>query len=136
MFKSRLRSRPRIEIIPMIDVIFFLLVFFMLFTTFKTTPHGLDIRLPQAITATQQQEDQIVNIYINDEGDIFFDEAEVTLGELRGALAMERDQNPNLVSLIQADQQTPYSYVVGVMDLLRELDLYRISFAAEPPSGD
>ncbi len=136
MFKTRLRRRPRIEIIPMIDVIFFLLVFFMLFTTFKTTPHGLDIQLPQAVTATQQQEDQIVSIYINQHGEIYYDESRVSIGELGGALASRQQEHPNLVSLIQADQQTPYNYVVQVMDLLRELGLYRISFGAEPPSGD
>jgi len=136
MFKTKLRRRPRVEIIPMIDVIFFLLVFFMLFTTFKVTPHGLDIRLPQAITATEQQQDEVAEIYVNQHGEIYFKDERVTLGELRIELARHRELNPNLVSLIQADQETPYNYVVQIMDLLRDLDLYRISFGAEPLSGD
>ncbi len=135
MFKTKLRKRPRIEIIPMIDVIFFLLVFFMLFTTFKTTPHGLDIRLPQATTAAQQ-EDQNITIYISSGGRIFLDEEEKSIPDLAREIRQKQEIAPHLVAIINADQETPYNYVVRVMDVLRDGGIYRISFGAEPLRGD
>ena len=54
-FRRTGRRKPKVDIVPMVDVMTFLIVFFMLFTTFRTNPAGLDIKLPRAETATPQQ---------------------------------------------------------------------------------
>ena len=61
-FRRTQRRKPRIDIVPMVDVMTFLIVFFMLFTTFRTNPAGLDIKLPRAETATAHKTSTTVEI--------------------------------------------------------------------------
>lgn len=136
MFETKLKKRARVEIIPMIDVIFFLLVFFMLFTTFRSTPHGLDITIPRASTATAQ-EDAVISIDISKDGNYFVDGQTIDLNfELRDLIAPALERAPHLVVILKADQNTAYKNVVEVMNILREEGVFRIAFGAEPLRGD
>lgn len=135
MFETRLRKRPKIEIIPMVDVIFFLLVFFMLFTTFKTTPSGLDIQLPRAITAAVTEQQNIA-LFVSEDGDFYLENEQMDRLELRTAINSLQEEYPHLVVIIKADRSTPYNHIVNAMDVLRESGVFRIAFGAEPHRGD
>lgn len=130
-FKSRLNQKPRIDIIPMIDVIFFLLIFFMLFTTFKTNPYGLDIKLPQSSTAAKN-EDQSINLEIDKNGNFNFEGVQVSAAEFSLLVRQKQQQIPHIVAVINADQETPYDYVIKAIDIMRESGVFRIAFGVEP----
>ena len=81
-FQRTGRKKPRIDIVPMVDVMTFLIVFFMLFTTFRTNPAGLDIRLPRAETATAQQASTTV-ITIDKAGNVYLGDKRTSLDSLK-----------------------------------------------------
>ena len=130
MFKPTLKKKSSINIIPMIDVIFFLLVFFMLFTSFRSTPEGLNMQLPKAVTATEQKSQNVV-VNIDQSGNIFFDGKEVSVGQVTNMIKEKSSSTENLTAVINADKETQYKHVVTVMDSLREAGIYKLALAAE-----
>ena len=130
MFESKLNDEIDIKILPMIDVVFFLLVFFMLFTTFKTTPSGLEINLPQAKSVEQEQEDKTVKINIASTGKIFVNSKLITETELEKNIAQSVEESAETVFIIKADKKVEYQRVINVMDLVRQAGGYRLTLAA------
>ncbi|MFW5996002.1 MAG: ExbD/TolR family protein [Halanaerobiaceae bacterium] len=130
MFKPTHNKKTSINIIPLIDVIFFLLVFFMLFTSFRTAPEGLEMQLPEAVTVTEQDQENLV-IYINKDGDFYFQDEEMNIGQLSSIIEEEYNNNDQITVIINADRETRYKDVVTVMDNVRELGIYNLALAAE-----
>ncbi|WP_408956073.1 ExbD/TolR family protein [Natroniella sp. ANB-PHB2] len=130
MFNSNLKKKSRIDILPMIDVIFFLLVFFMLFTTFRTTPEGLEVNLPQATTVTAQEEDLQVNVILAEDDQLYLDDQSVTEQGFSLELAKILERSPETVFVIKADQDVKYQRIIKAMDLIREAGGYRLALAA------
>lgn len=124
-------KRIRLDIIPMIDVIFFLLVFFMLFTTFKTTPAGLNIELPKAVTAQEQQPSELV-VNISKDGVMYVNGEQVTSQRLKALVKDRLKKQPDLFVIIKADKQALYDYVVQAMDDVRAVGGYRLGLAVQP----
>ncbi|MGM0501901.1 MAG: ExbD/TolR family protein [Bacillota bacterium] len=130
MFESKLDKQIDVKILPMIDVVFFLLVFFMLFTTFKVTPSGLEINLPQAKNVEQQQEDRTVKINITSQGEIYINSKLANKNELQENIASSIQKSEDTVFIIKADEKVKYQEVINVMDLVREAGGYRLTLAA------
>lgn len=130
MFKPTHKKKTSINIIPMIDVIFFLLVFFMLFTSFRTNPYGMEMQLPKAVTVTEQQQENFV-ININEEGEFFYEEENLPIAKISELAEEKYQNNNNLVVIINADSETKYSDVVTVMDSVRQVGIYNLALAAE-----
>ena len=130
MFKTKLKKRSRIEIVPMIDVIFFLLVFFMLFTTFKTTPYGFELQLPKAVTVVRSES---VNILVNiaSNGQLFLQDQAVDLAELKNQVKLELIQRPDSTVVIKADEKAEYKYLIQVMDAVSQVGGTKFSLAAD-----
>src|SRR6056297_289698 len=130
MFKPTHKKKTNINIIPMIDVIFFLLVFFMLFTSFRTNPYGMEMKLPKAVTVTEQkQENFIVNI--DENGEFFYQGDNLPMSKISELAKEKYENNQNLVVIINADSDTKYSSVVTVMDSVRQVGIYNLALAAE-----
>ena len=130
MFKPSHKKKSSINIIPMIDVIFFLLVFFMLFTSFRTNPFGMEMQLPEAVTATEQTEEHLV-VHINEDGELYLNEEQVDIPGLRASVTERYESDSSLNVIINADRNSRYEYVIQVMDSLREVGVYNIFLAAE-----
>lgn len=126
-------SRPlTINMVPMIDVIFSILAFFILSTLFLTPMEGVNVKLPEAVTA-EEQEQSALRISIDRRGDIRFQEKTVALEGLVQVLQGARQDNQDLV-IIQADLAVEHGRVVAVMDQLRQLPELRLAIATVPPS--
>ena len=131
MFKSTLKKKSSINIIPMVDVIFFLLVFFMLFTTFRTNPQGIDMQLPTAVTATDQSDMNFV-VEIDADGSYYFEGESLTLSQIISeAEVRNQDNEGQLTIIISADKETRYDNVVSLIDQMRNAGIYRLALAAE-----
>lgn len=135
MFKSKLKKRTKIDIVPLIDVIFFLLVFFMLFTTFKTTPYGFDLKLPKA-TAVVKTESVNIMVNISSNGEIYLKENAVTLEELKNHIKLKLTSDPGASVVIKADEKAPYKYLIQVMDAISQVGGTKFSLAAEKNEKD
>jgi biopolymer transport protein ExbD len=130
MFKTTLKKKSSINIIPMIDVIFFLLVFFMLFTTFRTTPEGIEMQLPKAVTATEQNTENFI-VQIDSEGNYYYQDQSLDLNQIISEAEAANNENTNLTIVISADKSTRYENVVSLMDGLRNVGITRLALAAD-----
>lgn len=127
------RKGPHIEMIPMIDVITFLLVFFMLFTTFKTTEAGIEVDLPRAASGSQQPPANIV-VTITQSGAIYVDGKLANLNTLRQTASRLVAENPQATITIRGDSRSFWEHAVSVMDAARQAGIYRFAFGTQPPS--
>ncbi len=124
-------NRPSVNILPMIDVIFAILAFFILSTLYLTRAEGLPVNLPQAVTATPQ--DQIdITLVITSEGNLFLGDEAVALEDLADEVNAIAPTNPILVT-IRADESTSHGRVVVTMDQLRTIDRVRLGIATARP---
>lgn len=117
-------------IIPMIDIIFFLLVFFMLSTMYMVEQRVLPLALPQAATA-QHDLAKHVPISIDAQGRILVEQEEIPLELLAKRVQAEMARQPETLFLLRADRQTEYGRVVTVLDELKRSGVRRVSVATE-----
>ena len=135
-FKRRRElKRTRIEIIPMIDTIFFLLVFFMLSSLALVKLKGLPVNLPKAATATRQQASDLT-ITIDKNRQVYLNKQPVALPALGAALvAQAGGSSVDLSSasvIINADLTVPHGLVVGCIDEARKVGVSRFAIATAP----
>jgi len=131
----RVESQPQLMIIPMIDIIFFLLVFFMMSTLYMVEQHTIPVNLPQA-AAVQQDKAQSVNITVLQDGRIVFEQEEIALPLLAKRVTAALNQQPDTVFTLRADKQTNYEKVVAALDEIKLAGARRIALASELKRGN
>jgi biopolymer transport protein ExbD len=126
------RKKPRIEIVPMIDTMFFLLVFFMVATLSMTVQRGLSVNLPHAASARDEIK-QVVTLTLTKEGKLFFDkEAIASPAEAALRLAPQAKADAQVSVVINADRAVEHGRVIDLMDALRQAGVSRIAVAVKP----
>ncbi|HHP7243864.1 MAG TPA: ExbD/TolR family protein [Elainellaceae cyanobacterium] len=124
----------QINIVPMIDVIFAILTFFIISTLFLTRSEGLPVNLPQSDTAESQQQTKIV-VTVDESGEISLNQEPIQLDELAsGVEALKGDRDDALVT-INADEKVYHGIVVAVMDELRTVEGARLGIATQRPQA-
>jgi biopolymer transport protein ExbD len=130
----KIRQRPikkaRIEIIPMIDVIFFLLVFFMVESLAMTKINSMPVALPKTSSSPEAIKQDII-LTIKTDGSIFLNKTPVNLDTLGSQLAYEMHDHPQDVVVVNADQAVNYGLVVQVMDKARQIGVRKFALATE-----
>lgn len=126
------RKRARIEIIPMIDTMVFLLMFFMVASLAMSKQNGLPVNLPSAASAPKATwSDRAAVITEDAEGQIYLDKKAVAKSELRGQLAARLAIKPNLVVVINADESLRHRQVVWLMDEARQAGATHLAIATD-----
>lgn len=126
----RLERQPRLMIIPMIDIIFFLLVFFMMSTLYMVEQRTIPVNLPQS-SAVQTELPRTVSVTVTREGRVLFDQEDIPL-ELLGKRAMiELHKQSDAVFVLRSDKQAEYGQVVTVLDELKLAGVHRVAIATE-----
>ncbi len=125
------RDRPTIELVPMIDVAIFLLVFFMLFTTFKTNEEGIEIDLPRAATGSEVPPSNLV-VSITESGALMLDGEFTTLENFRAVAARVAQANPRATVTIRGDSRSYWEHAVSVMDTARQAGLSQFAIGTQP----
>jgi biopolymer transport protein ExbD len=126
----RIENQPELMIIPMIDIIFFLLVFFMMSTLYMVEQHTIPINLPQA-TAVQQELSKNINITILQDGRVMFDQEEIPLPLLQKRIGVELAKQPENLFVVRADKASEYGHVVTVLDELKLSGARRVAVATD-----
>ena len=130
-FDTRSRDEVEINLTPLIDVVFLLLIFFMVTTTFNIRSE-LNVNLPAATKAPKHQQEDLLELVIDAAGRYYINGREVVNSQPAALLAAlteitkDRAERP---LIIQADARTPHQYVVTAMDTVAKLGLSRISIA-------
>jgi biopolymer transport protein ExbD len=124
-------EKARIEIIPMIDIIFFLLVFFMVSTLSTTVNRGLPVNLPKA-ASSQKDLRESFNITVTQDGTLFLNKEPTTLTALGQQVRAGLEKDPELMVIINADDQALHGAIVSVMDDVRLAGVSRLAIAVRP----
>lgn len=123
-------KEPRIMIIPMIDIIFFLLVFFMMSMLTMVVQRSINLNLPQTATAKLTvQETLPVSITAN--GEIYVEKEKIAKGDFQRRMEIERNRNPNVNVVLRADAKSEHDQFVFVLDQLKSVGINRIGIATE-----
>ena len=109
---------PRVEMLPLIDIVFLVLVAFIYASMFLTQTTGLPVSLPDA-SQTEMQPSDVITLTITKEGRLYLDQQLLSLEELVEALQDARTVNPDAVLLVKADREAWVGRLVKVMDSAR-----------------
>lgn len=127
-------SSPQINIVPMIDVVFAVLAFFLVSSLYLSRNEGLTVSLPGAQTGTTQPQISIV-VTVTASGELAVGGQPVGDDQLVEAVQAQLPGTLGNVVIIQADQAVPHGRVVGVMDRLRTLEGVQLAIATQPPDA-
>ena len=131
------RPDPTIDVTPMIDIVFQLVLFFMVSTTFVSAP-GIEVELPKS-SATAMVEDKLdINIWIAADGTVLVNDVPVTASSLANLLEKQAMRDESALVIIKADTGVSHGRVVLVMDQVKAAGLSRLAIATstEPKSPD
>ena len=125
----------RIEVVPMIDVIFCILIFFILAAVTFSRQQAIRIDLPRASTGTPQMRELLI-ISLNELGDVYVEQQLVTRNQLYQALRNYRLLKPNGLIVLNANKEAKYNDVIETLDLLRQVGGDRVALATLPANGN
>ncbi len=129
-FRRKKRDEVRIEITPMVDVVFLLLIFFMISTSFVDSS-AIGINLPQASTGTAEGEEAEVKVYLEENGAIHFNEREVNMAELTRLLNNYSGNAAQTSFKLLADKEVKHGRVIFVIDLARQNGFAKLAIATQ-----
>ncbi len=123
-------SSLELNIIPMLDVVFSILTFFIMSTLFLTRSEGLPVNLPQATTAKPQQQTKIA-VTIKPDGQLALNKQSIQLSQLETGVRSLVQANQQLVVVIHADEKVEHRFVVSAMDQIRKINGVKIAIATK-----
>ena len=132
-FRQSMNQEPDVNLTPLIDVVFLLLIFFMVSTTF-TRESEIAVDLPESTMSQTDSEDTPVEITIDAQGRFFVNQKLVVnkkLDTLIRALRKEIEDSGSAALIINADAQTPHQFVIKAMDAARHLGIKKLSLATK-----
>ena len=124
------RPDPVVDVTPMIDIVFQLVLFFMVSTTFVTSP-GIQVDLPRSSAQTVLSEDKDIQVWMTTEGAVYVNEQPVDSSSLRKIFLDAARSNPNTMVIIKADTGVSHGRVVSVMDQAKAVGLSRLAIATD-----
>jgi biopolymer transport protein ExbD len=124
-------KKARIEIIPMIDTIFFLLVFFIYTSLARVTMSAPRVQLPESASAKEKTTQKIV-VTVDDSGKYFLDKAEISFAGILPRLRREIKAHPDLVVVINADKRQKVGQIQGLIDIAKQADPAKLFIATAP----
>ncbi|MFO7764820.1 MAG: biopolymer transporter ExbD [Pelovirga sp.] len=130
-FRRKVSDSPRIDLTPMIDVVFLLLIFFMISTTFIERP-GVSINLPEGGAQQLTAEKKEIQVYLTEEGEIYLQREPVTLSALNTYFeSLDRDTTKDMTFLLMADKAARHGGVIAVMEIARRNGIKRLAIATD-----
>jgi biopolymer transport protein ExbD len=130
----RFQEEPEnIQMIPLIDILFVTLFFFMVVSAYSSIESEVGVTLPTASSSAPQQRDQ-GEIYINlmKDGRIILNEREMSVDDLQGVLKRVAELFPGGAVIIRGDREASLGTAVAVLDCCRKADIWNVSFASTP----
>lgn len=126
----RTTNKPKLMIIPMIDILFFLLVFFMMSMLSMVVQKSMPVNLPTA-TASSVDLQRKIPITITADGKIYVEQDAYDLNGMAKRLEAEKAKGGDLTIILRADQRAQYGEFVQVLDTLKNMQLNKIAVATE-----
>lgn len=128
-------KQPDLNIIPMIDIMFFLLVFFMLSTMYMVEQKTIPVNLPQATSAAIDNKTNFT-VTLKDDGSIYLEDQQTDIQTLLMQATKEQKNNPSFAIIIRADKDINYDKVVSFIDTLKKAGITRFGLATNGAGGN
>ena len=128
--KKTKQDIPSIIVIPMIDIMFFLLVFFMLSTMYMTNLKTVSVKLSNVQGSTISQ-DVAFAVTVNDKGDLFIGDAKVDMKTLQQYAQKEIERDPNAIIVLRTDENSSYKNFSEVISALKTAGVARFGIATD-----
>lgn len=123
-------DKARIEMIPLIDVVFLLLVAFIFFAMSMTVNRGIPVTLPVS-SAGQVKENDCARITIRKNGELFFNREKMNMQALLPRLVLLRRESPGTKIIISGDREASYESIVSVIDTVKKAGISGLSLQTE-----
>ncbi|MEM7593092.1 MAG: biopolymer transporter ExbD, partial [Cyanobacteria bacterium P01_A01_bin.83] len=127
---EELDQPPKINILPMIDVIFAILVFFIVSSLYLTRSEGLPVNLPRATTAEVQKNQQIT-VSLDEQGELTIDSQPAQMNQLKAEIEKLISTDSNTTVIVNADKTVEHGQVVEVIDQIRQIPEVQLAIAAK-----
>ena len=121
-------KKARIEIIPLIDIMFFLLASFMMVSLSQVHMKGIKVNLPTGVSGETQSKRDYISLSVDHDGNYFFDKQEVPYDEMLTRLQRVHQTDPEAKVFVRGDRDTMHGNVIRLLDLLRSAGFYKIAF--------
>ena len=121
-------KKARIEIIPLIDIMFFLLASFMMVSLSQVHMKGMKVNLPTGSSGETQAKREYISVSVDKDGHYFFDKNEMTEADLQARLIQVHQSDPEAKVFVRGDRDTVHGNIVHLLDMLRSAGFYKISF--------
>jgi biopolymer transport protein ExbD len=127
-------KRARIEIVPLIDIMFFLLATFVMVSLSMVKNQGIPVRLPSAATGQAEERKDAATISVSAAGQIYLDKEELSLEALSSKLAALKNANAELKIFINGDEDARLGLAIEVLDTTRQLGISKVAFETKKKS--
>ncbi len=127
-------KKARIEIIPLIDIMFFLLASFMMVSLSQVHLKGIKVNLPTGLTGDTQTKREYVSLSVDKDGQIYFDQTKVEPNEVYEKLVEVHKNSPSAKIFIRGDRDTYHGDIIRLIEQVRAAGIYRIAFEIKSPS--
>src|SRR6059036_3511721 len=117
-------KKARIEIIPLIDIMFFLLASFMMVSLSQVHMKGIKVNLPSGVSGQTQTKREYISVSVDKDGHYFFDKDEELISRLRKV----HDSAPDAKVFVRGDRDSVHLNVTHALDIIRSAGFYKISF--------
>lgn len=125
------KRKARIEIIPLIDIVFFLLATFVMVSLSMVKNDGLPVRLPGAATSSAEDRRSAVTLTVTETGEVHLDKEKMTVGVMKTRLAAMKENDPDLKVLINGDRRSEFGLAVEVLDEVRSVGIQKVSIQTQ-----
>lgn len=132
-FERRKKTDPHLNMTPLIDMVFLLLIFFVLSSHF-VYQKGFKVKLPKAVHAQMQDNDQIT-VLIDKNVEVFLNDRKVPLKSLASAIKIEFGKSKSKTVIVKADEDVPLGIAVEVMDIAKEADADGLVISTQIENG-
>lgn len=132
-FERRKKPESHLNMTPLIDMVFLLLIFFVLSSHFVSN-RGFNIKLPESKHAPSQKQDRNI-IFIKENGDIFLNDAKVQLSNLAQKLKASINKTGSRMVVIKADEKVDLGLAVKVMDAAKQAEAQNLVIATQADDG-
>ncbi len=131
-FRKRPKKHAKIEVVPLIDVVFFLLATFVMVSLSMTKNEGITVNVPSASTSgPKDQKDQTLTLSVAKTGEIFFNKDKINAAQLPLRLQTFKSANKDPQVVVNGDGEAGYKFVVAVIDEVKKVGITKVALSTE-----
>ncbi len=131
-FRKRPKKHAKIEVVPLIDVVFFLLATFVMVSLSMTKNEGINVNVPAASTSSpKEKSDAPLTLTVAQQGEIFFNKEKINFAQLPIRLQNYKAANKETQVVVNADGKAEYSKVVAVIDEVKKTGITKVALSTE-----